>query len=349
MMGINFKEILVYTILLFRYLFTHPKQNSTMSTVQENDDVGDKNSKSSESDEEIINSESSLNKFRRFMRLLHGSPHYMSRIKKSEVYKVVKLIEKESLQDGLSNMSSRVFLRKVDWIVENNILRGLPFCPVCAKTFIKKKNRDTHVLVIHNNEKNRNLSCKLCDKHFMSKTSFKYHKRVAHSSRSSQVECKICKKMLGHPSTLKRHLKTHDQNPDVHECSVCEKSFRRQDKLTHHRRKVHKLVNINLEFIESLKKGQTYTCKVCDMSFSGQDAKFMFVEHLSNKCKPDVEFSCDSCDKPFSTKYNLEQHKKTIHYDVAKTLFSCKEDFCGFITKYKTSLTRHKKRLHAGI
>jgi hypothetical protein len=88
----------------------------------------------------------SLNKFRRFMRLLHGSPHYMSRIKKSEVYKVVKLIEKESLQDGLSNMSSRVFLRKVDWIVENNILRGFPFCPVCAKTFINKKNRDTHVL-----------------------------------------------------------------------------------------------------------------------------------------------------------------------------------------------------------
>ena len=320
-----------------------------MSSIQENDDLVDKNRRSSESDEESVDMESSLNKFRRFMRILHGSPNYMSKMKKSEVYKVVKLIEKESSLDGLINMSSRVFLSKVDWILQHDVLRGLPFCPVCAKTFINKKNRDTHLLVIHKNEKNRNLSCKLCDKNFMSKTSLKYHKKVKHSSKSPQVECKVCKKMLSHPTALKRHLKTHDQNPEVHECRECGKSFKRRDKLTQHRQRVHKLVNINLEYVESLKKDQTYTCNSCDMSFSGDDDKFMFVEHLSKKCKPDEEFSCDSCDKPFSTKYNLAQHKKTIHSDVAKTLFSCKVDLCSFKTKYKNSLTRHKKKMHDGM
>ena len=76
-----------------------------MSTIQVNDDLGDKKSRSSESDEESVNMKSSLNKFRRLMQILHGSPHYMSKMKK--VYKVVKLIEKESLLNGLSNMSSR--------------------------------------------------------------------------------------------------------------------------------------------------------------------------------------------------------------------------------------------------
>jgi hypothetical protein len=40
----------------------------------------------------------------------------------------------------------------------------------------------------------------------------------------------------------------------VHECRECEKSFKRRDKLTQHRQRVHKLVNINLEFVESFKK-----------------------------------------------------------------------------------------------
>ena len=315
-----------------------------MSTSQEKDEFVDKNNKCSESDEESVDMEPSLNKFRRFMRILHGSPHYMSRMKKSEVYKVVKIVEKESLQNGgLTNMSSRVFLTKVDWILEHDVLRGLPFCPVCAKSFINKKNRDTHVLVIHNKEKNRNLSCKLCDKNFMSKTSFQYHKKVEHSSQSPKVE------LFCHPITLKRHLKIHDQNAEVHKCTKCEKSFKRSDKLTHHRRRVHKLVDINLDFIETMKKDQTYTCKSCDKSFSGDEAKFMFVEHLSKKCKQDEDYTCDLCDKPFSTKYNMMKHKKTIHLDMAKTLFSCKEDFCDFKTKYKNSLTRHQKKMHAGI
>ena len=77
---------------------------SSASSIQENDDLVDENRRSSQSDEESVDIESSLNKFRRFMRILHGSPNYMSKMKKSEVYKVVKLIEKESPLDGLSNM-----------------------------------------------------------------------------------------------------------------------------------------------------------------------------------------------------------------------------------------------------
>ena len=183
----------------------------------------------------------------------------------------------------------------------------------------------------------------------MSKTSYKYHMKVKHSSKSAKVECKVCKKVFCHPIALKRHLITHDQNAEVHKCIKCEKSFKRRDKLTQHRLRVHKLVNLNLEFIETLKKDQTYTCKSCDMSFSGDEAKFMFVEHLSKNCKPDKEFTCDLCDRPFSTKFNLMHHKKTIHSDDPKTLFSCKEEICGFKTKYKNSLTRHMKKMHAGI
>ena len=271
----------------------------------------------------------------------------MSGLKSSDVYKVVKIIEQENLPNSLSNMSKNVFLKKVEWIIEHNILKRDPFCSFCLKKFQNKKDRDNHIKYIHNNIKNEKLCCKVCDKSFMSRVSVKYHMKVCHSSASPKVKCEVCNKVLGHAITLRRHMKIHEDS-ELFKCDQCERKFKRKDKLTGHKKTVHKCVNMAVDLVEILKKDdEKYNCTLCKMVFTGLEGGQQLVDHLVNNCKPDERFPCDACDKDFSTKFNLDQHKKSIHYVEAKAVFSCQ--FCGFITKHKTSLTRHTKRMHEGF
>lgn len=271
----------------------------------------------------------------------------MSGLKNSDVYKVVKMIEQENLPMGLSNMSKDSFFERVKWIIEHNILKRNPFCSFCLKSFHNRKDRDNHINFIHKNRKNQKLCCKVCNKTFMSKVSIKYHMKVCHSSTRPNVKCNICKKILGHATSLKRHLKLHDES-DWLECDECERKFKRKDKLTSHKKTIHKCVNMEVDLVETLKKDdEKYICALCKIAFTGPDGGQKLVEHLLKNCKSEERFPCDACDKDFSTKFNLDQHKKCTHFVVAKAVFSCQ--FCGFITKYKTSLTRHTKRTHEGF
>ena len=163
------------------------------------------------------------------------------------------------------------------------------------------------------------------------------------------MECSVCKSVFSDIISLKRHKKIHNEEAEIFKCLKCEQSFRRKDKLTRHRKSVHNFVNIKLDSVESLKKENHFTCKICDMSFIGLDSKDKLIEHLIRKCKPDERLSCNSCDKDFSTKSNLTKHKRTAHYTMPQTVFRCDVKFCGFLTKYNTSLTRHMKSMHSDI
>jgi hypothetical protein len=99
------------------------------------------NKDTSSSDQERKNETTSSNKFSKFMRLLRGSQ--MPGLKSSDVYKVVKIIEQENLPNSLSNMSKNVFLKKVEWIIEHNILKRDPFCSFVSKNFKTRKTVTT--------------------------------------------------------------------------------------------------------------------------------------------------------------------------------------------------------------
>ena len=241
-------------------------------------------------------------------------------------------------------MSKTDFFEKVKWIIEHKILKRKPFCSFCLKQFQNRKDRDNHVNCIHKNMKNKKMCCKVCDKTFMSKISVKYHMQVCHSSTRPKVKCNICKKILGHAISLRRHMKIHDESHWL-ECDECERKFKRKDKLTSHKKTIHKCVSMAVDLVETLKEDdEKYSCTICKNAFSGPDGRHDLVEHLLNKCKPEERFPCDACDKDFSTKFNLDQHKRCAYYVATKAVFSCQ--FFGFITKYKTSLTRHTKRTH---
>ena len=288
----------------------------------------------------------STSKVGKFMRILRDSPRHMSNIKNVEVYKVVKMIEKDSLPAGLSDMTKKVFFDKVDRIVQHNVLRGDPFCPVCLRRFWNEKERDNHVAVLHNKERNEHFSCTDCEKSFMSKSALLCHKRVQHSSEE-KVKCTICTSVFNHQISLQRHMKNHDVGAEKFKCDKCEKSFMRKDRLTRHKQSVHNFVNVKINSVESMKNEDKFTCKMCQMSFSGSNSKDELIEHLVRKCKPVERFSCNVCDKDFSTRFNQTQHRKSAHFGMPQNVFHCEVKSCAFLTKYKTSLTRHMQSMHS--
>ena len=290
----------------------------------------------------------SISKVGKFMRILRGSPHHMSKIRNSEVFKVVKMIEKDSLPAGLFDMTKKDFFNKVDRIVQHNVLRGDPFCPICLRRFWNEKERDNHVAFQHNKERKAEFCCVDCERSFMSEIALQYHKRVHHSSEP-KVKCTVCKSVFNHPISLQRHSKIHNEEAEKFKCDKCEKSFLRKDKLTRHKQSVHDFVNIKVNSVDSLKNEGKFTCKMCRMSFSGLNSKDELIEHLVRKCQPVERLGCNLCDKDFSTRFNLTQHKRSVHFVMLpQNVFCCEVESCGFVTKYKSSLTRHKS-MHSDL
>ena len=211
-------------------------------------------------------------------------------------------------------MTEKVFFNKVDKIIQYNVFRGDPFCHICLRRFWNEREKDNHVDVIHNKEKNEKFSCKDCERSYMSESALQYHQTVHHSS-SAKVKCSVCTSVFTHKISLIRHMKIHSEEAEMFKCEKCPKSFPRKDKLTRHRESVHNFVNIKLNSVNSLEKvDHNLYCKMCDMIFSGPDSKDMLIEHLRRKCKPDERLGCSLCDKDFSTKSNLTKHKLTFHY-----------------------------------
>ena len=80
----------------------------------------------------------------------------------------------------------------------------------------------------------------------------------------------------------------------------------------------------------------------CAKAFSYQTAliRHMKSDHSENSknSEKSLEVQCDQCPKVFSSRGNLNIHKKGVH---EKTKLKC--DDCGHETSYRSALNKHKK------
>ena len=215
-------------------------------------------------------------------------------------------------------------------------------CSYCLKTFKNTKNKQDHVEMMHENSSEKKVSCRFCNKLYMSQTSLNYHVDVSHSETHSKVQCKFCDATFQHDLSLQRHLNTMHENPKISKCFECNKTFKRADYLTVHQKLVHKKVNIEVGMAETLKLPDgSYKCKNCGaVKADERDV----IKHLVENCKSAEKYLCPVCNKCSSSKSNLLRHMQNSHYDGPVNVLSCEE--CEFVTKHASSLLRHKKRKH---
>lgn len=144
-------------------------------------------------------------------------------------------------------------------------------CRNCWEVCSTRSKLDSHIRTAHPPK----FTCLKCDMSFGNKDDF-----YKHESEHGQLQCKICNKIYGHPSSLKRHVKIHEKNGDampketsksLYSCLLCpEKSddaLKARDHLMTH--------NV----------GQSYECLTCAKSYERKDALVLHciqMDHVSS-------------------------------------------------------------------
>ena len=122
---------------------------------------------------------------------------------------------------------------------------------------------------------------------FQSFNVFKAHCLNAHNI--FPLACKICDKRYKEQSTFRNHMEAHAGEPN-YGCDVCQKKFVTKERLFAHRR---------------LHLGRRFQCTRCNFSAKASNTlhKHIRMKHLTER-----KFMCQSCDKAFGSKQNLELH-----------------------------------------
>ena len=114
-------------------------------------------------------------------------------------------------------------------------------------------------------------------------------------------------------------------------CSICEKQFSRQDKLTRHLKEVHEVYkNAGKE------KSELFLCPSCNETFSRKETLMRHIQDIHKKSS----HTCSVCNKEFSRKDALERHIQEIHDETKK--FRCPD--CPLSFSRKDIFDSHVKR-----
>ncbi|XP_031830743.1 uncharacterized protein LOC116426224 [Nomia melanderi] len=184
-------------------------------------------------------------------------------------------------------------------------------CPVCHKLvpfYSLSKHMHTH--------KAYTIECPHCDKMFKNSSTLKQHVRIHEDQR--QYRCDTCGVGFNRRDGLRLHMRVHEKTDSrgLKECScqVCGEKFPNHSTLVIHRNRVHK-------------DGRQYTCHICNRSMISTRSLEWHMSHIHNESLPGVvkedvdgtpekkRASCYHCNKTFKTEMILRTHIKNTHME----------------------------------
>lgn len=183
-------------------------------------------------------------------------------------------------------------------------------CPVCRKLvpfYSLSKHMHTH--------KAYSIQCPHCDKMFKNSSTLKQHVRIHEDQR--QYRCDTCGVGFNRRDGLRLHMRVHQKTDSrgLKECScqVCGEKFPNHSTLVIHRNRVHK-------------DGRQYTCHICNRSMISTRSLEWHMSHIHNESLPGVvrdesglpekrRVSCYHCSKTFKTEMILRTHIKNMHME----------------------------------
>ncbi|XP_073838253.1 uncharacterized protein [Musca autumnalis] len=169
----------------------------------------------------------------------------------------------------------------------------------CKVLKINSGDTDTNV----SDNKERSVTCELCDRSYTDDSSLQRHVRYKHSL----YICEICneryttkKGLVAHSSRL--HPGAHSsQAPDVHICEVCGRCYVGSQNLWFHIRNKHPL-SIDPDYI----------CEICNQRFmtqKGLDRHSYRMHQVAHS----TQHTCELCGSYFRQKQNLRRHMRKKH------------------------------------
>ncbi|GAB6029060.1 hypothetical protein CHUAL_004845 [Chamberlinius hualienensis] len=177
-------------------------------------------------------------------------------------------------------------------------------CHTCKLLFNHRKRFQEHM------KQHRQNECKMCGQQFLRRKALLIHSKFMHgiTELEKNYSCSHCdRKFIKKPSLIS-HLKTHaDQNK-----IVCVKCGVISDNEEEHKK-----------HCEIHSTEPTFSCGRCDATFRRRQ---QLIQHMAGHDK----HNCHLCQINFSTKKQLEQHKKKVH-DIAVT--AVKKHQCNLCSK----------------
>ncbi|XP_046833062.1 uncharacterized protein LOC124430477 [Vespa crabro] len=184
-------------------------------------------------------------------------------------------------------------------------------CPVCHKLvpfYSLSKHMYTH--------KAYTIQCPHCDKMFKNSSTLKQHVRIHEDQR--QYRCDTCGVGFNRRDGLRLHMRVHEKTDSrgLKECScqVCGEKFPNHSTLVIHRNRVHK-------------DGRQYTCHICNRSMISTRSLEWHMSHIHNESLPGIvkeavdglpekrRVACYHCNKTFKTEMILRTHIKNTHME----------------------------------
>lgn len=201
-------------------------------------------------------------------------------------------------------------------------------CRHCHKRFVLRQNLLEH-LNTHSGE--TPLKCKICNKRFGRYSNLIQHRNRHHLNIRPKEKDFICScgEVFHTEAKIAWHRETHEKKPKC--CPYCRERFMHRNSLSRHIRLSH-----TEKF--SIYKSKTVECPECKKKFMKSSLNAHIASHTRK-----AEFSCTICNKQFSTKWNLKQHK-WIHASRSSKPFKCNVCPKAFIreAEYTSHMNTHK-------
>ena len=203
-------------------------------------------------------------------------------------------------------------------------------CVTCKTKFKTEKGLRTHLQRSHENESKDPFICTVCGSVFLLKSSLTRHckakqhnsypktgsttkkKKSRESSETETIKCNICHKIIA-SYALELHMKKdHTEVGREFKCKKCEFETNRNDSLLRHYRERHNTYQTDLAAIKATFKDgvSSYQCPDCKKILRTKED---VEDHLVGKI---CSLTCNICNKTFTRKHYLKQHKKRIHKDI---------------------------------
>lgn len=171
--------------------------------------------------------------------------------------------------------------------------------------------------------KKESLKCKLCGKEYARKCELQLHER-SHTGEKP-FNCTYCEKTFASTSGRNKHIQVHEKRWS-HVCSYCGKGFVHKNNFIYHVQKHHT-------------GERPFACSQCEKKFVRKQD--LHVHELNmHSTKPRVCFKCEVCNKTFTTRSYLKQHKKIHELSLeSRKTFKC--NICDAVFTTNHGLKQH--------
>lgn len=189
----------------------------------------------------------------------------------------------------------------------------------------------------------RRMRCRLCQRRFSSKKSYRFHMLNDHQIRNVQfIKCKLCDAEFAYEKGLKVHMfKIHntllkdEMIIKQFECEICSIVYRTDEQLKHHKKTVHGDENAQPDDGDMTLGGNA-----ADISAANQSGISTPVSGITSLVGGDAGgqllwYQCKYCPSNFNTNKKLAIHINS-HDEFDSNDYSCKD--CGNVYSGRKSL-----------